>query len=284
MGSFLKDMLIIAELTFREMRRRKIIWVALGLGVAFLTLYSVGFYFMFRDMMRTPYYAGRDLTLDTGFNFTVMAGLYVVSFLGVMLAVLTSVGTLSGEISSHTMQSLAVKPLRRGVLVLGKWLGLALMLATFIGFLAGGVIIATWIIADYLLPYALPGALLIIFQALIMLSLCILGGTRLSTVANGVVAFMLYGLAFVGGWIEQVGAVVHNDTAVDIGIISSLLVPSEAMWKMAAYKMQSPAVRALGASPFASPSAPSMAMFVYALIYTIALVALAVHSFNRRDL
>ncbi len=284
MGSFLKDTLTIAELTFREMRRRKIVWAALGLGMAFIAIYSVGFYYIVQDMRRTPYYVGRDITLDTGFNFTVMAALYVVSFLGVMLAVLISVGTLSGEISSHTIQALAVKPFPRAVLVLGKWLGLALMLAVFIALLAAGVILATWRIADYVLPHALEGVLLIILQALIMLSVSLLGGTRLSTVANGVVAFMFYGLAFVGGWIEQVGAFLNNDTAVDIGIISSLLVPSEAMWKMAAYKMQPPVVRALGASPFASPSAPSTAMLIYALVYTLGLVALAVHSFNRRDL
>lgn len=47
---------------------------------------------------------------------------------GVMLAVLTSVGALSGEISSHTIQVLAVKPMPRNRIVLGKWLGLAAML------------------------------------------------------------------------------------------------------------------------------------------------------------
>lgn len=278
----MRDILIFAELTFREARRSKILWTALGLGLAFIALYTVGFYYIYQDITR--YSHGRDITLDASFNFVVMAGLYVINFLGVMLAVLTSVGTISGEITSHTIQALATKPVRRTAILLGKWLGLALMLTSYIVLLSGGIIIATWTISGYLLPNALPGILLIAFQALIMLSLSILGGTRLSTVANGVLAFMCYGLAFVGGWIEQVGAFTHNETAVDIGILSSLLVPSEAIWKMAANIMQPPAVNVLGVSPFSMAVAPSTAMLIYALAYMIALVVLAIYSFNHRDL
>jgi len=277
-----RNLLIIAELTFREARRRKILWVALGLGLVFVGLYALGFYQFFIDVMRRS--QGRNIFLDSGFNTFVMAGLYVVSFLGVMLAVLTSVATLPGEISSHTMQALAAKPIRRGEIVLGKWLGLALMLTCYILLLAGGVIAVTWIISGYIPPNALAGAPLIALQALVMLTLCILGGTRLSTVANGVVAFMLYGIAFVGGWIETIGSFSHSEVAVDIGIISSLLVPSEAMWKMASYAMQPPVVRDLGVSPFSMAICPSTAMLIYAFGYILVLLVLAVRSFSRRDL
>lgn len=278
----MRNVLIFAELTFREARRRKILWVALALGLTFIALYAFGFYQIFVDFLRHS--QGRNVLLDSGFNFLVMAGFYVISFLGVMLAVLTSVGTLSGEVSSHTIQALAARPVKRRAILLGKWLGLALMLVCYIALLGAGIIVATWAISGYVPPNALAGVALIALQALIMLSVCILGGTRLSTIANGVVAFMLYGIAFVGGWIETIGSFAHNETAVDIGILSSLLVPSEAMWKMASYGMQPPAVRGLGVSPFSLATAPSTAMLIYALVYTAALLVLAVYSLNRRDL
>jgi len=278
----MRDILNLVELTVREARRRKILWAAIGLGVVFVALYGTGFYFVYRDM--TSYASAPDIVSDGGFNFMVMAGLYVVSFMGVMLAVLVSVGAISGEVSSHTVQALAVKPFRRSAIILGKWLGLAFMLAVYIIFLGAGVMAVTWAISRYVPPHALAGLLLIVLQALIMLSLSFLGGTRLSTVANGVVVFMLYGLAFVGGWIEQFGSLMHNETAVDIGILSSLLVPSEAMWKMAAYHMQPPITRMLEMSPFSMSVAPSTAMLLYALFYLAAVVALAVRSFERGDL
>jgi len=278
----MRDILIFAELTFREARRRKILWVALGLGLAFVALFTVGFYFAFIDVLRRG--QGRNIFLDSTLNFLIMAGLYVISFLGVMLAVLTSVATLPGEISSHTVQALAAKPVARSAILLGKWMGLALMLTGYIFLLSGGVMAATWVISGYVLPNWLIGVPLIALQALVMLTVCILGGTRLSTVANGVVAFMLYGLAFVGGWIETVGSFAHNETAVDIGILSSLLVPSEAMWKMASWLMQPPVLRGLNISPFSMLVAPSQAMLVYAIAYVLVLLALAVRSFSRRDL
>lgn len=278
----MRPTVIIAELTFREAWRRKIVWIALILGVVFVGLYAIGFYFIHRDFVRHS--SGQVVALDSGFNFVTMAGLYAVSFLGVMLAVLMSVGTLSGEIQSQTIQSLVTKPLRRSSIVLGKWLGLALMLALYVAFLAFGVVLATWAISGYLIPHAAEGVTLMTFQCVIMLSLCLLGGTRMSTVANGVFAFMMYGLAFVGGWIEQIGSAMHNEAAVDIGIWSSLIVPSEAMWKRAAYRMQSPALGALGLGPFAMASAPSGAMLAYAVLYCGLCIGLAVRWFSRRDL
>jgi len=278
----MRDILSFAELTLREARRRKIVWAAAGLGLAFVALYGVGFYFIHRDMMR--YRSSSDLIFDSQFNFVVMAGLYAVSFMGVMLAVLVSVGAISGEVSSHTIQALAVKPFRRSAIILGKWLGLAVMLALYIALLGAAVIAVTWAISKYLPPNPVAGLLLIALQAVVMLSISIVGGTRLSTVANGVVAFMLYGLAFVGGWIEQFGSLIHNNTAVNIGILSSLLVPSEAMWKMACSLMQPPISRLLDVGPFTMFVTPSTAMLIYALVYVAGAVTLAVYLFEHCDL
>ena len=199
----IRQVLIIAELTWREARRRKIVWVALILGTIFIALYSVGLYFVVRELTSYQVQGQRDYRLDTGFNFFIMAGMYVISFLGVMLAVLASVGTVSGEMSSHTIQTIVTKPLRRGTVILGKWLGLLTMLAAYIVFLGGGIAAGTRIIAHYTPPQLIAGIGLMILQSIVMISVSILGGTRLSTVANGVTCFMLYGLAFIGSWLED---------------------------------------------------------------------------------
>jgi ABC-type transport system involved in multi-copper enzyme maturation permease subunit len=124
-----------------------------------------------------------------------------------------------------------------------------------------------------------------ILEGLTLLSVCILGGTMLSTLANGVLAFGLYGLAFVGGWIEQIGSLLRNEAAVNIGIVSSLLMPSEALWKRAAFEMQSPLARDLGSmTPFSSTSVPNERMVLYAVAYASIALVLALQQFSRRDL
>jgi hypothetical protein len=100
--------------------------------------------------------------------------------------------------------------------------------------------------------------------------------------------FGLFGIAFLGGWIEQIGTLINNSsasqTAVNIGVITSLILPSEALWRRAAYEMQSPLVAAVGFSPFFSTSIPSVAMVIYAVIYLIIAFLLALRMFNKRDL
>lgn len=279
----LGPILIITRLTFHEARRRRILVLGFVLGLAFLALFSIGVYFIQRDILRSGSIADERLMREV-YGFLSMAGLYVVNFLIIMMAALISVDTLSGEIASGTIQTIVTKPLRRWQVVLGKWLGFLAMISLYLVLMAGGVILAVRILGGYTTPNIVSGLALMALEGALVLTLSILGGTRLSTLANGVLVFGLYGLAFVGGWVEQIGAVMHNETVIDIGIVSSLIMPSEALWRLASYQMQSPLTRDLGMSPFAALSLPSPAMVIYALIYTVVMLGLAMLLFQRRDL
>ena len=213
-----------------------------------------------------------------------MAGLYVVNFLTVMMAVLTSVDTLSGEIASGTIHTLVSKPVPRWEIVFGKWIGFAGMLTLYLLLMAGGTIGLVYFISGYVAPNVLRGLGLLWMNAVLLLGVSLAGGAMLSTLANGVLVFGLFGIAFVGGWIEQIGSFMQNQTAINVGIISSLLIPSEALWKRAAFEMQSPIVSVLGFSPFTSASMPSTLMVIYGLVYAILALLLAIFLFNRRDL
>ena len=274
--------LVIARLTFREAARRKILLAAVALGVVFLAIYAIGFYYVNKDLSR-PGSVGM-IERNEIRNFLLMAGLYVVNFLSVMMAVLTSVDTLSGEIASGTIHTLVAKPLQRWEIVLGKWLGFSGMLTLYLLMMGGGVVMLVYLIGGYSAPNALRGLGMMWLNVILLLNVSLLGGATLSTLANGVLVFGMYGIAFLGGWIEQFGSFVQNQTAVNIGIISSLIIPSEALWKRAAYEMQSPLVQALGFSPFSSGSVPSPIMIGYAILYASMALLLAIRQFRRRDL
>lgn len=275
--------LTIARLTFREASRRWILWVALLLGLVFLIIFALGFNEISRDVHQR---AGNMPTLQQSeiYNFMTMAGLYAVNFLTVMMAVLTSVDTLSGEIASGTVHTLVSKPVRRWEILLGKWLGYAAMLLAYLLLMAGGVVAVVYLISGYTPPNVLRGLALMGFNVLLLLSVSFMGGAWLSTLANGVLVFGLYGVAFIGGWIEQFGALLRNQTAINIGVVCSLIMPSEALWKRAAFEMQSPLVAALGFSPFITSSVPSPMMIAYAGLYLLAALGMALRQFQRRDL
>jgi Cu-processing system permease protein len=272
---------VIGRLTFREAQRRRLLWLGLGLGLAFVLLFSVGFYFAYQECL--AHECDMQQAVDFFLNLFLMAGLYVVNFLAVMVTVLTSVGTLSAEIDSNTIHSIAAKPIRRWQIVVGKYIGHALMLMLYVLLMSSGIIIAVRLISGYTPPNVLSGIAILLLEALVTLSITFLGGSRLSTLANGVVVFMLYGVAFVGGWIETIGTVLDSRTAMDIGVASSLIMPSEALWRYAASLMQSSSGLMVSVTPFTAISQPTPAFVIYAVIYVLAGLLGSVLIFNRRD-
>lgn len=273
------------RLTLLEAARRRILLAAVVLGGLFLVVFSLGFYFMRETVSEIglPDPSARVGTQEF-FNFILMAGLYSISFLSIAMGALLAADTLAGEVSSGTIQSLVSKPIRRADIVIGKWLGFAVLLAGYLVLMAGGVLGSVWLQTGYTVPGLLAGLGLMYLECLLVMSITLACSSTLSTLATGGVVFGMYGIAFLGGWVEQIGALAGNPTAVEIGIVSSLIIPSEALWKRAAFEKTSPVVQVLGFSPFSAALAPSGLMVAYAAVYLAAAVGLALRQFNRRDL
>jgi ABC-type transport system involved in multi-copper enzyme maturation permease subunit len=269
-------------LTLYEARQRKILLATLLCGLAFITLYAVGFYFMQRDVK--AHLGAQFVQQRLVLNFFIMAGLYAVNFLTIVTAVLMPVDSLSGEIASGVMQTVASKPIHRSAIVLGKWLGHAVVLAGYLALMSGGVLLVARVLSGLTPPQLQVGLPLMLLEGLVLLTLSIAGGTRLSTITNGVLIFGLFGIAFVGSWTEQVATLAGNDTARRIGTLASLIMPSESMWQLAAWHMQPEITRSLQLTPFSPASVPNAAMVIWTAGYVLVTLAVALRSFARRPL
>lgn len=274
--------LTITRLTLHEAARRRVLLAGLIGASAFLLLYGTGFHFVGREAAEEGL---RDrLQQRLVLNVFTLAGLYAANFLAVLSAVLLPIDTLSGEISSGVMQTLAAKPVRRAEIVLGKWFGYWLVCAGYLLVVAGGVLAIARFLHGFSPPGVVAGLSLMLLEVTCLVSLSIAGGTRLSTVTNGVVAFGLYGLAFIGGWIEQIASMTNNVAARNVGTVASLLVPTESMWQLASHLMQPKILAELHVTPFSLPAVPSMAMVAWAAGWALAMMFFAVRSFARRPL
>jgi ABC-type transport system involved in multi-copper enzyme maturation permease subunit len=273
---------VIARLTIREAQRRRLLWVALFMGVAFLLVFGIAFHFIRLDIERQVN-ASEDLTFVSVLLLT--AGLYAVNLLVNVVAVLVSVTTVSGEIESHTIDAIVTKPIPRWQVVIGKWLGFAALILVYLTLLVGGLMLIVYLRSGFAMDNIGRGVLMMALAALLVLTVSIAGGTRLSTIANGVMTFMLFGIAFLGGLVEQVGALIRNEAAVNVGIVSSLIMPADSLWKKAtAYFQPSDVTNPFELGPFAAITEPSTLMVVYAVFYLLALLAFALWSFSRREL
>ena len=168
--------------------------------------------------------------------------------------------------------------------MLGKWLAFSLVAVAYYLVVAGGVLVIARLIGHFTPPGLATGMPLMALEAVVLVSLSIGGGARLSTVTNGVMVFGLYGLAFIGGWVEQVGAMAGNRAAQNVGAVASLIMPTEALWQRAAYYMQPSIMRDLHMTPFSSGSLPSPAMVWWAAGYALVALALGVRGFAKRAL
>lgn len=275
----MRGMAVIALVTFQEAARKKILLAAALLSAAYVGLFSWG-------LLRCPSCGVPPTSLlrreiDSGL---LMVGLYGVAFFTALLAVLSSIDSLAGEIASGAIQTVAIRPLERWHLVLGKWLGYAAILALYVVLVGGSTVLAMRWTEGFTPPHLAAGLLLIWWEGLILLTVTLLFGTFCSTLTSGICAVGLYGLAFLGGWVEQIGAVTHRPAALRLGVFASLVMPSEALWRRAVFEMQSPLLGTIGFSPFNTSSAPSGLMLAYAGAYLCLALWIAMRHFSRRDL
>ena len=283
----MKNIWILARMTLREAVRRRIVLTGLVLGLVFLTAFNVGFRIVYLNASARAQRlddAFTNIITSEGINTLMLAGLYAVTFLSAAMGALLGADTLSGEIVSGTIQTIVTKPVRRSDVVLGKWFGFAILLAFYSMLMSGGTVLSVWVQSGFAPRNVLPGLSLIYLESLLIMTVSVTCSSFLSGLATGGVVFGLYGLSFIGGWVEQIGAVIKNDTAVQVGIVTSLIIPSEALWRRAAFEMQSPLSTVLGVSPFGTTSVPSLLMIGYAVVYLVLTLMTAVSIFKHRDL
>ncbi len=277
--------LLMARFTAREALHKRVVHGVLGLTVVFVVVFALGVWFAYRELGMAPEMARLDsLNGMLALQFT-MLGMNAVSGIGALLAIFLSVGTISAEVEAGTLQAIVPKPLTRRDILLGKWLGYAATLAVYVLVLsivvsgAVAVFSGEWS-AQRLLLAPLP----LVLQSLLLLTLSILGTTFLPTVANGVVVFGLYSVALMSGFMEQLGSLIRNDSMINIGIVVSLLIPSDSMAKLSAVIIQQGASFAERMGPFIVNSEPSAWMVVYTAAYMLAALFAAERVFSARDL
>jgi ABC-2 type transport system permease protein len=272
---------IMAGVTMREAARRRIVWTALIAAALLLGVFAIALRLQvleFQGRAMSPFIRYQ---VDAGM---VMIGLYTCDLLAVVLTILTSIDTLAGEIRSGTIQAIATKPLARWQILAGKYVGFLIMIAVYVAATFSATIAVGHAVTGVAPVHVLRGFLLIVFECLIALAVTFMLGTWFSTLTTGVLALGLQGLAFMGGWLEQVSGFSQSAQIIRLGVISSLVMPTESLWRRAAYEMQTPLAGSLRFSPFANVSIPSPTAVAYAGLFLCVVLAVALAHFRRRDL
>src|SRR5215469_2744532 len=174
---------IMAAVTFREAARKKMMWMALAVSGAFIVLFGTGLHFQTRDFVAR----GMNPVLRREISFTMLTmALYAVDLLAVLMTILTSVDTLSGEIASGTIQAVVTKPVPRWQVLVGKWFGFIGMLTAYIALMVGGVDAVAKVMTGVTARHLVAGSLLIWTESVVLLSVTFALATYFSTLTSGV--------------------------------------------------------------------------------------------------
>lgn len=276
-------MLTIVALTFKEVVRRRILLVTIVLAVVFLVLYGTGVHYGYKDMGGS-HTAGPMQALIAPMFLSI--GLYFGSFIIAFLAVMAAVGSISGEIENGVIYSVVPRPLRRRDIIAGKFIGYTLMLSAFASLFYVAVLLIVHYNTGLNAPVQAGAISLFCLQPVILLAVTMFGTTFLSTLANGIGCFMLYAVGVVGGMLEQIGHLAESQVLVNIGVVSSLIMPADAVYRKIVYSLLAADSSnfSLMIGPFGSASEPSVWMLVYTGFYVLFFLAMAVKIFAGRDI
>lgn len=283
----------IVKITYREMISKRIFAITIMMSLAFLILFGVATWYASREMGEMM--GGSDMLLQRGFFSTQMMGmgLYFGSFITALLAILSSVGSISSEVESHQIDTWLARSLPRYKYLLGKFVGLGSMLIIYSTVMYLGLLgINQWVGGGVMAVDASAGQIAtslgyFVLMPVILVCVSLLLSSMTTTVTGGIILIILYGISFIGGFIEQLGSVIGNGALMNIGIISSLVFPTDSLFRqstIALFDTADDPISFASQGIFGTLSAPSEAMFFYTLLYGAAALLLAVRVFQKRDL
>jgi ABC-type transport system involved in multi-copper enzyme maturation permease subunit len=281
-------MITIAKITIGEAARRRVLWVLVALAVITVGLTAWG--------VAVLVDGARDRGIgDLEIKFAVSQILIFIAFMFGFVLVMTAAfmgsPAIAGELESGVAQAMLARPLRRSSYLLGRWLGLAIVMVVYAvasGLLAIG---AVGFVSGYLPPDPILPVLYLAGQALILLSLTVLLSTRLAPIAGGAIAVVAYGLAWMAGILGKIGLAIGTTALVGVSDAVRYLLPTDALWQGVVYGLEpSFVINAVGdefiarTSPFYTDTPPSPAILAWAGIWLVLVLVLAVNQLRRREL
>lgn len=282
---------IVLRTTLREGVRRRLL-VALAALSALAILLTAWGYAQLPNFGRS---SGNPLTpaeLQAIASQLLIVVMFMFSWTVTLGAVFAAAPSVAGELESGEMLAVLARPISRRSVLLGKWLALGAVVLTYAVCASLLEFGAVWLATGYLPPGPLPAALYLAGEGLVMLVLTMALSTRLAPVTAGIVAMLIFGVAWLAGFVGGIGQAFGDPISQGIGAVGRVLVPTDGLWRAAIFHLEPPAViLARGAAgpefaafPFFADAPPSLAYHLWVAAWMITVLALASWSFGRRDL
>lgn len=281
----------IVRLTLFEALRRRTLWALIILTAVIVILTGLGFEYLVSEarLHRT-----RELQLQVGVSQVLILCAFMFSFILAATAAFLSAPAIAADVESGVLLAMLARPLGRGTFVLGRWIGLAIVVAVYGSVAALLEVGAMKLASGYGPPDPLGAAGALAAQGIVVLTVTLLMSSRLPAIASGAVAVVLFGLAWGVGVLGGVGAALGVPSLETAASVVRVAFPSDGLWRSAIFALEPGAVIAaisanrsaeiLQANPFFAATGPNPVYLGWCVAWVIGVIGLTVLSFQRREL
>jgi len=283
-------MMVIARLTVRELVRRRIVLLLAALTIVSVALVAFG-------VERLVTLAREDglpeLEIRIGVSQVMILIAFMFSFVLAMTAAFLGAPAIGGDIESGVALALLAHPLSRMDLLVGRWLGLALVVVGYTvasGALAIGVVAG---ISGFGPPHPVLALAFLSAQAVVLMTLTLALGTVMPAIGAGAVAVVAFGVGWMAGVLASVAAALGLESLAGAAEASRWLFPSDGLWRGVVYGLEPPAAamiangaspRGMEANPFFALAPPPVVFDIWAIAWVVIVLGLAGWRLSRRDL
>jgi ABC-type transport system involved in multi-copper enzyme maturation permease subunit len=269
--------------------RRKVFAVVILLTAVFLFLFWLANHFVFGKLSQiTP---PRDVNVDTrtfAGAFLIGLAMFATLFLGVVLAVFLTIGVVSGDAERGLLQPLVVRPVGRSTLLLSRFLGAAGVCVAYVLFVYFTAMVITGLTGHWWPDQIVWPGIELAFGVVIVIALSLLGSVVLSSTANGIAVFMLFGAGLVAGLLGTIGHALNSHQVKEASTIAAWALPFEALYQDALRMITQNASGLTGfllqLGPFGGAYVHGWPIRVWSVAYLVAVGVVALWGFSRRDL
>ena len=285
----LRGALIVAGFSLRESLRRRVFVVIGLLTLLFLILYGLATWQAFKaaDDFAGPTEAGVEADAVVGATLAGLA-MFAILFLGAILAVFLTLGAVRGDAERGLLQPLLVRPLPRHTLLLGRWLGATAVCAPYVIVVALGAFVLTEALGGWWPDRTLMPLLTLAGGVAILAALSLAGSIVLAATANGIAVFMLFGAGLTAGLLGQIAEAIGSESLQNVSSVATWALPFEALYQAGLSDLTADTVGftrlAIDLGPFGGAQAAGAELWLWSLAYLVAVGAVSVAAFRRRDL
>jgi Cu-processing system permease protein len=278
---------VVARYALQEAVRRRVILVVVLLTLAFLALYGLGTAVTFDEVEALSAEDQLDERILVGSTLFGLA-MFTTLFLGTVLAVFLTLGTVRGDAERGLLQPIVVRPVGRTSLLLGRFMGAGAVCVVYVLAVYTIALLVTGLTGDWWPADVVGPGLGLALAVLVLAAVSLLGSVFLSSTANGIAVFMIFGAGLAAGLLGQIGDALGQETLKDVASVSAWLLPFEALYQAGLHSLTEDAsgvtafIVQLG--PFGGAQEGGPMLWLWSLAY-LALVGTAARlAFARRDL